>query len=812
MRQLLLFITVLFTVNFIHAQNVGIGTTTPNPSAQLDIKSSSKGLLIPRMTSTQRKAIATPADGLMVYDSSSANYWYYQKNKWQPIGGNFNLDSSLQVGQVNPLSSYNLNSAYQTLSDTSGYLYDSGGPSGNYGNNENFSAYFSVNASSVYGIRIQVLSNSIENTYDSLYFVRYINGVIDTLLLPNGTIGTYNFAVNENSVVYIVFKSNFTNPAPGFAMRWDFITLPTSSSTAPQPNTGWHFVPEKLAVHGGTNFNNSWVLDSTGINSFSFGRNNKAKGDYSSALGYFTNALGNSSTATGYYATALGNSSTAMGVDTYASGYSSTAMGERTTASGNYSIAMGTNTQASGNTSTAMGASTIASGNYSIAMGYNTTASGYESTAIGGFTNASGDISTAMGNNTKAKSQNSLVIGKYNDTTATNRLFEIGNGTADNARSNALTVLDNGNVGINIINPNEKLQIEGNIKLGQSPWNNLSNDKVVKFGDGDLVTIGERFSDDQMHVKGVTGIVFRTGNDIERMRVSTSGNVGIGTTTPNAPLQFANTVANRKMVLYETTNNDHQYYGFGVNSAMLRYQVDATNADHAFFAGATSSSSNELFRIKGGGDLGVGTNAPSAYGHGGNNRIMEIKNSATAGANVQSHLILSGTSNSGSLGGITWASTSLTGEQRTGFIGSVFETANQTKLTFYNRNNSGALGERFVILGDGNAWLQGTLTQNSDARLKTNILPLTSSLQSIKQLNGYTYNWKDKARDSSLQIGVLAQELQKVYPQLVKEDEKGILSVNYIGLVPVLIESVKDQQKQIEELKAAIEMLKQKIK
>ena len=59
---------------------------------------------------------------------------------------------------------------------------------------------------------------------------------------------------------------------------------------------------------------------------------------------------------------------------------------------------------------------------------------------------------------------------------------------------------------------------------------------------------------------------------------------------------------------------------------------------------------------------------------------------------------------------------------------------------------------------------------------------------------------------------MLAQELQKVYPQLVKQDEKGTLSVNYMGLVPALIEGMKEQQKQIEELKAAIEMLKQKIK
>lgn len=93
------------------------------------------------------------------------------------------------------------------------------------------------------------------------------------------------------------------------------------------------------------------------------------------------------------------------------------------------------------------------------------------------------------------------------------------------------------------------------------------------------------------------------------------GNVGIGTTTANAPLQFANTVANRKIVLYQNANNDHQVYGFGVNSNVLRYQVDQTGSDHVFYAAASSSSSNELMRIKGTGNVGIGTSAPAARLH-----------------------------------------------------------------------------------------------------------------------------------------------------------------------------------------------------
>ena len=68
-------------------------------------------------------------------------------------------------------------------------------------------------------------------------------------------------------------------------------------------------------------------------------------------------------------------------------------------------------------------------------------------------------------------------------------------------------------------------------------------------------------------------------------------------------------------------------------------------------------------------------------------------------------------------------------------------------------------------------------------------------------MNGYTYNWINDQRNTVEQIGLLAQEVQKNYPQLVKQNDKGELSVNYSGLVPVLLEGIKEQQKQMETLK-----------
>lgn len=67
-------------------QSVGIGTSTPNSSAMLDITSTTKGLLLPRMTSAQRTAIASPAAGLMVYETTSTSIWVYTGLAWLQLG------------------------------------------------------------------------------------------------------------------------------------------------------------------------------------------------------------------------------------------------------------------------------------------------------------------------------------------------------------------------------------------------------------------------------------------------------------------------------------------------------------------------------------------------------------------------------------------------------------------------------------------------------------------------------------------------------------------------------------------------------
>jgi hypothetical protein len=101
--------------------------------------------------------------------------------------------------------------------------------------------------------------------------------------------------------------------------------------------------------------------------------------------------------------------------------------------------------------------------------------------------------------------------------------------------------------------------------------------------------------------------------------------------------------------------------------------------------------------------------------------------------------------------------------------------------------------------GDGSYARANSWNIYSDLRLKTNLSKIENPLSIIDSLNGYYYFWKSDA-DKSRQIGVIAQEVEKVLPEIVKQDKKGIKSVDYEKLTAVLIEAVKEQQKEIVKL------------
>ena len=84
----IIFFLLMYDINYISAQNIGINSTgaTPDPSAMLDVSSTTGGVLVPRMTSAQRNAIASPATGLIVFDTNTASFYYYDGSAWVNLG------------------------------------------------------------------------------------------------------------------------------------------------------------------------------------------------------------------------------------------------------------------------------------------------------------------------------------------------------------------------------------------------------------------------------------------------------------------------------------------------------------------------------------------------------------------------------------------------------------------------------------------------------------------------------------------------------------------------------------------------------
>ena len=101
--------------------------------------------------------------------------------------------------------------------------------------------------------------------------------------------------------------------------------------------------------------------------------------------------------------------------------------------------------------------------------------------------------------------------------------------------------------------------------------------------------------------------------------------------------------------------------------------------------------------------------------------------------------------------------------------------------------------------------VSGTITcvdvnSTSDINLKENIHQIKDPLDKVMQINGVGFRWKDTKENA---IGVIAQDIEEILPELVHQSDH-IKTVNYNGLIGVLIEAIKEQQRQIEELKKQI--------
>ncbi len=384
--------------NIFAQNNVGIGTRTPNANAALEIQSNSKGLLMPRLSTTARKGMLNVPKGIIVFDSSYNSFYYHDGGRWRPISDN-NPDSLLLDYSASPQVTANMDINTST-SLLSGLLYDNGSPSGNYKANSNDTYVVTHSAKDdsviIIGYKVVVESMSTESPHDSLEI--YINtktGFTQKEVFKGNRTGTFFF--QNNGDLIFRFKSNNINNLSGFKIRWTKL-ITNSIATEPPPMYGWYINHKKIATRGGINLNNEWAKDSLGSLSFGYGARNKSKGYAATVFGLDNNAGGDFSFVAGRGNKADKSYAIAIGSLSAATGYNAIAMGDGTLAAGDYSFAAGQYSQALSRHSVALGESTMANDYNAFAMGSYTTASGWNSAAFGGGCTASGASAFAGGN------------------------------------------------------------------------------------------------------------------------------------------------------------------------------------------------------------------------------------------------------------------------------------------------------------------------------------------------------------------------------------------------------------------------------
>lgn len=317
-----------------------------------------------------------------------------------------------------------------------------------------------------------------------------------------------------------------------------------------------------------------------------------------------------------------------IGNYSFAGGYNTRASGMYSTAFGNASIASGTNAFATGSSVSALG-------EYSTAMGFNARAERDLSLSIGVGTIAKGEASVALGYFTKAKSLSGTVLGMFNDTldtpnpalsATTDRLFQIGNGTVDESRSNAVTVLKNGNMSIgnftaipnesrlvvaaanNGVNEGGQIQLnapssashntafymdvfESRYRIMTGTNANSSSTRMSITNDGN-VGIGGMVPTQRLHVDGKVRIV--DGTQANNYFLASDAN-GVSTWKPVVIQSIAGTIgASGKTIPYTTAN--YLYTGCFITLPPGKYSVSVTmlmqpETPHATTGGTPLNSS-----------------------------------------------------------------------------------------------------------------------------------------------------------------------------------------------------------------------------
>jgi trimeric autotransporter adhesin len=716
---------LLFIGSFANAQNVGINSTgaAPNPAAMLDVSSTNKGFLPPRMTSAQRTSIPTPmpANGLVVFDTDTQSLWIIRNGAWVNLAAAWSLNGNAGTTATNFIGTTDSQPLRFTVNNIPSGIISGINQIIGLGRN----ALLNNSGNVVIAIGTGTLQNNTgqgnvavgfnalqENTSGS------DNIALGQDVLKTNTIGNFNVGIGSSALrfnttgqgnIAIGYRSLDSNSIGSDNIAIGNGTLARNTTGEINSAIG----AAALALNTTGSYNNAWGYQSLWKNQS--GYSNVAVGVRSlqeNTIGYKNVAIGIAAmqnNISGYLNTAVGdsslfynttsNSNIAIGNSSLlnnTTGYSNAAIGTQALYSNKIStnlVAVGDSAlyhngigvnpalpyQASHNT--AIGSKSL----FSNGTGFGNTATGSRTL----FNNTSGSYNTAMGE--RALSENTF--GDSNTSLGANSLFN--------------SKFGNNNTAIGAYALYNNVSGTGNIAIGNEAgfFENDSHKLYIESSNSTVPLIYGEFDNDIVKING-------------QLKVH----------------QVA--VVENEMQINNTSLYNHssgaQYFGTGLNEFIISSQEAIDESGGIYGDGNTVT-------IWSPGDGNLGAPAALVY----------------------------------------------------------FVDDDAFDATPDPYDNSGL---RSYITP------AGAYMQVSDLNKKENIKKIENSLEKINQISGYTYQFKlfpDEIKKGDKQVtcsGVLAQELEKVLPEAVRKSIEGDYFVDYAAITPLLIEAIKEQQLQIQNL------------
>lgn len=874
MQQLTLLITLIFTFFITNLSNAQISTikpdracincptNEPSASAVLEIQATNKGVLIPRVANTA--AILNPTIGLLIFDNSDSNFKYYNGSNWVEFGGS---SESAEFGISND--------AGIILSTALGHYNDAGTEGTAVGNNNDANgvsgtAVGSENETGSYGTAIGFMNEATGSNSIAQGYINVASGINST------AIGFNNFATNNSAIAIGVQDTvgsgngiaiGIRNATTGIAATSVGFTniAAASQSTA----IGFDNAADSLKTSavGHTNYANN-------TNASAFGYDNIASGVSSSAFG-FDNTVANmsdSSSAFGYRNNVTGSINSAFGARNQAAGTATTALGYNNEADGESSIAVGYNNTAVNTKNTAVGISNTSTGFENSAFGYSNNADGlFYSTALGHSNTSFGSGSTAVGYANSASADGSNAFGELN--VVDNELGSSG-GNAFGSYNlvdgvNSLAYGRENNVSSDFGSTFGHLNIVTSDSSSALGYKNqtlgISNTAVGYLNETSGSWSSAVGAENQATVVGSSA--FGYSNEASGSESSAFGYRTSATSSGSSAFgKFSNATAFNSVAVGNGASASGDFssaFGLSTRAPLFRMTAIGTYneiplgsssswiaTEPVFIVGNGENSSNRstALTILKNGNTGIGTMTPTD--------AQFIVESAEYDDNIGENIAIFSKSNSNS--GITHAHIKLLAnghagikfiDQGNGGIGEsdyMIKMSSAGDLDILNADNAddefvtNTRIARFETTSDlyqftvyGDALASSGTWINSDRRLKKNIKNLDNPLEKIMQLQPkyYDFDYKNPEFDylnlsEKTQIGLIAQELEKVFPELVKTDRltpntdkneiieentikevKDLKAVNYTALIPVLIGAVQEQQNTIENKDKRIENL-----